>query len=433
MASLNTSQRQMAILIYNTFYNALRNAGFSTQAAANRAIEAVAAAYMESGLNPNARNASSGAAGLFQLLSSGYVNAANSMGGVYNPLANIKAILPAYLSYWKSHPSAVAGAGARDVERSGQSASWYAQPLGWIAPYTKGTYTGSYSTSAPSGGSFGVDTSGTSTAGLEAILRGFGLNPSQFSSIIDQAIRNNWSIDEFTAMVYQSKSFHAAFPGIFRSDGSLKMSPLEYRQVADSYRKIAGYYGIKMSTERVGLLFANNKSPDEFADEALVYKSVVLGEDLGLRNSFNQVLRANGVKPMEIKDWYTFLLRKPHGYLLDLYEAASLKDAGLMLPGKTALETARQVGEAGVLTDLPKLVQQIRQVKDFVTPELTAAGITDADLAILESGKDPRSQATLLQSILASRQALAGVGTRVGAFPAPVGQGATYAPRQEGL
>jgi hypothetical protein len=102
-------------------------AGLSPQ----RTAELVYAAYKESGLKPGNTNRKSGAAGLFQLLSSGYVNRANRMGGVYNPVANTRAILPDYVNYWRKNPNAAPGAAARDVERSGMGAGWYAPPAGY--------------------------------------------------------------------------------------------------------------------------------------------------------------------------------------------------------------------------------------------------------------------------------------------------------------
>lgn len=92
-----------------------------------QATDFAAAQYGESGFNPNAVNKSSGAAGLYQLLSSGYVNRANQLGGVLNPTANILAILPNYLSYYRANPALVPGAAAAAVEASGQPASYYAQ------------------------------------------------------------------------------------------------------------------------------------------------------------------------------------------------------------------------------------------------------------------------------------------------------------------
>lgn len=99
----------------------------------------VAAAYAESGLDAGIKNrAGSGAAGLFQLLSSGYVQRANAHGGVFNPQANIDAILPDYVSYWRSHPNASPGEAAAAVERSGMGPSFYAAPLRVIGGVTAG-------------------------------------------------------------------------------------------------------------------------------------------------------------------------------------------------------------------------------------------------------------------------------------------------------
>lgn len=108
----------------------LLQAALANGAPAARAPELIDAAYSESSLNPAARNNSSGAAGLFQLLSSGYVNRANQLGGVNNPTANLKAILPDYLRYWQQNPQAAPGAAAAAVERSGQGASFYSNGVG---------------------------------------------------------------------------------------------------------------------------------------------------------------------------------------------------------------------------------------------------------------------------------------------------------------
>lgn len=95
------------------------------------AREMIAAAYAESGLNPGTDNKQgSGAAGLFQLLSAGYVNKARKLGGVHNARANTLAILPDYERYWQQHPNARPGEAARDVELSGEGAGFYSHNLG---------------------------------------------------------------------------------------------------------------------------------------------------------------------------------------------------------------------------------------------------------------------------------------------------------------
>jgi len=114
---LDPRQRQNAQLIYSI----ARSQGVSHE----RAIELVAAANAESGLRADATNKSSGAAGFFQLLSQGYRDRAQKLGGLYDPRANTMAILPDYQSYWRSHPNAAPGEAARDVERSGMGADFY--------------------------------------------------------------------------------------------------------------------------------------------------------------------------------------------------------------------------------------------------------------------------------------------------------------------
>jgi hypothetical protein len=119
--ALNPQQQQTARLLYSL---ALQH-GLPPA----RAREFVAASYSESGLNPRATNRSSGAAGLYQLLSSGYRTKAQQLGGLYDPRANALAILPNYQSYWQSHPNALPGEAGRDVERSGMGADFYSKPL----------------------------------------------------------------------------------------------------------------------------------------------------------------------------------------------------------------------------------------------------------------------------------------------------------------
>lgn len=128
--ALSAQQQRAASIIYGL----ARQRGLPDA----RARELVAASYAESGLNPSVRNRSSGATGLFQLLSSGYVNRANQLGGVTNPRANTLAILGDYANYWRSHPNAPAGAAARDVERSGESAGFYSGPLRLLAGFRPG-------------------------------------------------------------------------------------------------------------------------------------------------------------------------------------------------------------------------------------------------------------------------------------------------------
>lgn len=131
---LDPGQRRIAKLLFRL----ARLAGLSER----RAREFVHAAWSESKLRPGAVNPSSGAAGLFQLLSQGYRETAKRLGGLFNATANAKAILPSYVDYWAAHPNAEPGAGGRDVERSGAGADFYSNDLelfAWLDDGTAGT------------------------------------------------------------------------------------------------------------------------------------------------------------------------------------------------------------------------------------------------------------------------------------------------------
>jgi hypothetical protein len=150
---------------------------------------------------------------------------------------------------------------------------------------------------------------------------------------------------------------------------------------------------------------------------------------LGLRDQFNQILKAQGRPTIDkFDDWFRFLARRSDRYIEDIYEASSFLGAGLDIGANEAFRTtAAQIGAPGEQVDVTKLVQQIRSVKDFIAPELFAAGITDSDLAILEGGgTDVKNLSPTLQQILRNRQALSGLGTRQPREPALPGRTALY-------
>jgi hypothetical protein len=91
----------------------------------------IGASYRESGLREGSVNSSSGAFGLFQLLSSGYVKSYQSYlsQGVNPSQANINAILSNYVSSFRANPNAAPGFVASQVEASGMSGAWYAQGI----------------------------------------------------------------------------------------------------------------------------------------------------------------------------------------------------------------------------------------------------------------------------------------------------------------
>jgi hypothetical protein len=259
---------------------------------------------------------------------------------------------------------------------------------------------------------------------LGGILRSYGLNPKLFDDIIRQAIINQWTPEQFIGEIYASDEFAAAFPGIYNADGSFKVSPAQYLQMAygfGGYVDIARNFGIKLGPRKLGLLFESNTSPDEWVFKAMVLQQAKRTETY--RAEFNRVLEASGQERLSKDEWFNFIASKSSGRIENLYEATSLSmadDLGIT-PGE-ALEAAKEIGSANPAApvDIASIIANVRKYRSLIAPELESAGITAADLAVLEAGADPKGIRTKLEQILRNREALVGAslgGTR-SPFPA---------------
>lgn len=271
----------------------------------------------------------------------------------------------------------------------------------------------SYIVQTPAGGGYLPASMGgrhVSQQELNGILSGLGLNPNAFGDLIHQAVVQQWTPAELEGALYGSTEFKTMFPGIFNADGSLKMTAAQWTQLAygeGGYQDIARNAGIKIGRDGIGQLIGGNVSPTEFTFRARVLKLAQSSENY--RQTFNQVLKASGQQPVEKGDWFHFVAGQTDPRIENMYEAVALaKDKTLSINPLEALKASHQIGEPGAPVDLKALVGQVRQVKDFVAPELNAAGISDADLAVLESGSDPKNLKGQLNNILNSRQALIG-------------------------
>jgi len=249
---------------------------------------------------------------------------------------------------------------------------------------------------------------------LAGILRGYGLNPKLFDDLIHEAIANQWSTAQFASELYASDEFAAVFPGIFNNDGSLKVSPTEYLRMAygmNGYQDIGKDFGIKLGINKIGQLIHGNVSPDEWALRALVLQQARATE--AYRGEFNAVLTASGAEELGKKEWFNFIAKKSQARVENLYEAVALRmDTGLELTPEEALATAKEIGAESPAerVDISEVIAKANQVKGVIGPELRAAGITDADLAVLQAGRDPKGIRGQLEQILANREALIGAG-----------------------
>jgi hypothetical protein len=224
--------------------------------------------------------------------------------------------------------------------------------------------------------------------------------------------------------MYASDEFAAAFPGIFAPDGSLKVSPGEYLQLAygfNGYVDIARNFGLKLGPRQIGLLIEGNTSPDEWAFRAMVLKDAKANEVH--RTNYNTIISAMGGEPVSKGEWFHYFAGRSTAKVENLFEAASLYAApGLEISAPEAVGAAKAIGATspGAQVDVEQLIQAAQQNRDIVGPELAAVGITDADLAVLAAGSDPKGIRPLFEQILRNRNLLTSAalgGGAVGAFP----------------
>ena len=259
---------------------------------------------------------------------------------------------------------------------------------------------------------------------LAGILRAYGMNPRLFDDLIRQAIVNQWTPEQFIGEIYASDEFAAAFPGIFNRDGSLKLTPSEYLQMAygfGGYVDIARNFDIKLTPRKIGMLVHGNTSPDEWALRAQILQQAKRTE--AYRSEFNAVLEASGQEPLDKNEWFKHIAGRSQARVENLYEAVSLRMAGdLNITPEEALAAAGAIGaeRPAEQVDINAILAETRKFKSLIGPELEAAGIIDADLAVLAAGADPKGIRAKLEQILRNRQALTSVRAGGGAerFPA---------------
>jgi len=228
---------------------------------------------------------------------------------------------------------------------------------------------------------------------LKWVLEGFGLRPAQFGDIIDKAIRNGWSPQQFEAAIYRSKPFRQTFPGIFRGDGSLRMSPYEYLQQADAYRELAQRYGLRggLDDKRIGKLIEGNVSMTELNDRfSALYR---MEEYKPYMQAFKEVLASNGItRKFNEEEMFRFVMGESPKEFYEIWEQASVgasaTRAGLDLSAKEMKSIARMVpgvqDEAALYGNFQQLAQKVQTLLPL--SRMAKFGITKKDLIELEFG-----------------------------------------------
>lgn len=262
-----------------------------------------------------------------------------------------------------------------------------------------------------------------------AALAPFGITGG-FQQLIDQAVRNQWTAQEFEHHLVLSKPFQQMFPGLVTKEGivnpfltggsgSLSTAVARYRSLTAQYEKVASNFpGVKVGRDLIGVLISHQVSADEFAARANV--ETTLKKNPELRDAFNAELGAAGQQKLDEMGIRKFLAGQADAKLYDIYEAAQLRSAGLDFTPQEALNVASQVGVPGQQFNTGQLISQVKAQLGDIGPELDKAHISLSGLAIslAQQGLDAQGIGNHIRQLIDQRRAqgsyVAGVQPRQG-------------------
>ncbi len=231
---------------------------------------------------------------------------------------------------------------------------------------------------------------------------GLPITPS-LQALIDQGTKAGWNMTTFQYYLEQSPEFHQAFPGIFDSNGTLKMSPTAYLSTVKSYQSYAAQAGVDLNPQQLNYLFRNDVSPAEFAQRAQAVTTLRTNKQYF--DAFNQQLKQEGMAPLSRGDQFKFVMGEGNQAWYDLWQQASTRysaeQAGLKF-GQAA-KSYTNLGQglvekvAGLGLSQPQMQQSFAQLaKDLQTTypmsQIQKFNITKQDLVELEFG-GPRQAA----------------------------------------
>jgi hypothetical protein len=233
--------------------------------------------------------------------------------------------------------------------------------------------------------------------------------PFPVDDILDKAIRSG-SDDVFSlaySMILSSKRFRREYPGIFRGDGTLRMTPAQYTAYRDTVRHTAENGTFTISNKAIGRLIANDVSAEEFSFRVDAAKQIKANPDVF--DSFNDLLEANGQKRLKTSEQiFDFLTGRSNSRVYDIYERSSIRGAAEAAGLSLTRAQARRLGESTAdVTGFETALERFARVADDLTTsrqELRSFGIGEDDLIAMEFGGQ-QARVRLREQALRQRQA----------------------------
>lgn len=232
--------------------------------------------------------------------------------------------------------------------------------------------------------------------------------------LVNNAVAKQYTSSSFMFYLRQTKEYRHAFTGIFKKDGTLKMSEAQYLSAQKQFENIASKAGVDLTPKMRDWLFVNNVSPSEFGDRATAYSRLKRNNDL--YRAFEAELTRKGAKDVNRKNMLKFILGVGNEKWYDTWNDAVTRNAaqmaGLAVGRKNALDALPQgIIEriSGMGLSQSALNQGFEALADDIAtwlPESQArgAGLTASDFVTLRFGGKNRMQIKeKVDTLIASR------------------------------
>lgn len=164
------------------------------------------------------------------------------------------------------------------------------------------------------------------------VLQNYGipLTPNT-RQLINEAIRNGYSGDEFLYFLRQTKEYHQEFPGIFDRNGELRMSEQEYISLQNTLETLGKQYGYQVKPEDVAQTLRKGITAEDFEDRLRGLQRV--NEYGPAMKEFRDTLAARGIIPkgkeLTRREMYDFVTERAPQSWYKIWEEASARSAAV--------------------------------------------------------------------------------------------------------
>lgn len=249
------------------------------------------------------------------------------------------------------------------------------------------------------------------------ILQDLGIRlTGNLQQLAKNAEAKAYDVGTFMFYLRKTKEYRQEFTGIFRKDGTMKMSETQYISNRNQFESVASRAGINLGPKMMDWLFLNNVSPSEFSDRAAAITQLKRNKDL--YRAFRQELLQAGQKPGQVtrKNLLKFVLGRGNPQWYDLWNDAVVRNAaqqsGLAVGRRKAVEFLPQGALeriSGLGLSPTALNRGFEQLADDITnlipdSQLFRAGLTVDDLVTLRfGGKNRQAIKEKVDRIMAER------------------------------